>query len=63
MNVTQSAIAARKPYSPPAATRVYVDPVRELLLATACVLGVNDPGVCANDPGCIPGGGGGGGNG
>jgi hypothetical protein len=48
-------------YAPPTVTRVYLDPVKELLLAT-CLLGPNDPGVCQESPvGCTPPGGGGGG--
>ncbi|GAC1515857.1 MAG: hypothetical protein NVS1B4_08100 [Gemmatimonadaceae bacterium] len=41
-------------YAPPSVTRVYLDPIKELLLAT-CLLGPNDPGVCQESPsGCTP---------
>lgn len=41
----------RKPfqrYSSPQMTRVYVDPVRELLLQTTCNFSVNSSPACAN---------------
>jgi hypothetical protein len=43
----------RKPYERPELTRVHVDPVRELLLATPCNPGPNrlcEPPVCTGGP-------------
>jgi len=43
-------VVAKRAYVPPAITRVYIDPVRELLLQTACLSGANEPGVCQQNP-------------
>jgi hypothetical protein len=50
-------VVAKRAYMPPAITRVYIDPVRELLLATGCLSGPNDPGVCQTNPCGVPQGG------
>jgi hypothetical protein len=44
---------SRRPYEPPSITRVHVDPVKELLLATACGFfgGENQPPACQANPG------------
>ena len=57
MNHGLSELVVSRPYAAPAITRVYIDPVRELLLQTGCLFGPNDPGVCQTNP-CGPVGGG-----
>lgn len=58
MNDRDVRIVERRTYQAPTMTRVYVDPVRELLLQTACNFGTNAPPVCDNP--CLPSGGTGG---
>jgi hypothetical protein len=57
MSERLSQSVAQRAYTPPAITRVYIDPVRELLLQTGCLFGPNDPGVCQTNPcGLVKGG-------
>ncbi len=58
MSEQSSTPRVRGAYEPPTITRVYIDPVRELLLATSCLYGPNDPGSCQQNPcGGVGGGG------